>query len=165
MGTLVGLVDEVLVGGESLPPIPLGETVERLLVVLGDLAVRATVEADGRLLVQYGPGFEVRLADGAMVTIKGACRGTPSTLRLCRPLEVHCRGDGLSISHKQLKRLAKLAKVRIEKATLHPDGSVRLEGGAIAPLRGAVRGGLHTTARQLSRLVRRTPAIKRFLYS
>ena len=52
--------------------------------------------------------------------------------------------------------------VRIDGATLHPDGSVHLEGGARGGLDRVVRNGLQQASASLSRLVRSSPRFARF---
>jgi len=76
-------------------------------------------------------------------------------------------GDAwLRISKGHLGYLSRLARVRIRRATLHPDGSVAIEGGGRRGLDRAVRRGLLEASAQLSNLVKSAPqfsGIREFL--
>lgn len=125
---------------------------------LSDVSAEARAEPKGDLLLALGSGIEIRVADRVPLTVRGATRGPPEALQLCRPVQLDFGGEGIRIS------LARLARVRIDHATLHPDGTVDLRGHD-APL--VLRRGLQGASVGLSRLVRHGPRfrqVRRFLW-
>jgi hypothetical protein len=83
--------------------------------------------------------------------------GPAADLKLDRPLVVSVGNAWVCLSHDRLRFLSSLARVRISKAVLHPDGSVALEGGARRGLDRAARGGLNRASERLSNLVKSAP--------
>ncbi|MBW1876724.1 MAG: hypothetical protein JRJ84_00025 [Deltaproteobacteria bacterium] len=140
-----------------------GRLLAGLVGAMSDVELRARAEPDGDVLLKMGHGLEVAITHGALLTVRGATRGPADRLVLSRPLEIGFGGDGIRLNHGQLRWLSRLAKVRIDGATLHPDGSVNLEGRAAPGFNTAVQGGLHTASAKLSSLIRRSPGIRRFL--
>jgi len=140
-----------------------GRLLAGLVGAMGDVELRARAEPDGDVLLQMGHGVEVAIADGALLTVRGATRGPADRLVLSRPLEIGFGGEGIRLNHGQLRWLSRLAQVSIAGATLHPDGSVDLEGHAAPGFNTAVKGGLYTASAKLSSLIRRSPGIRRFL--
>lgn len=144
-------------------PLGAGALLAALVRRLGDVEATARGEPDGDVRVRLGHGIQVRIGDGVPLIIEGAARGPADGLCLCRPLEIRFGGDGIRLAHEQLGWLSRLARVRVEGARLHPDGSVDLRGGAVRGLDRAVQAGLTTASRRLSSLVRSSPGIRRFL--
>jgi hypothetical protein len=140
-----------------------GRLLAGLVAGMGDVELRARAEPDGDVLLQMGHGLEVAIAHGALLTVRGATRGPADGLVLSRPLEIGFGGEGIRLDHEHLRWLSRLAKVRIAGATLHPDGSVDLDGRAAPGFNTAVQGGLYTASAKLSSLIRRSPGIRRFL--
>ncbi len=144
-------------GGDPDVEVLVGALVDHV----GSLSFVATATPSGELVVRLPAGVQVSLDGQDEVVVSGASEGPPGGLRLCAPLEVRCGGEGFQLSHEQFRRLARLARVRISAATLHPDGEVALEGGASVGLDRAVRGGLVRTSQRLSRLVRTSPHFRK----
>ena len=130
---------------------------------LQSFEVDANAVPEGQLVVRFGFGLQLGIAETREVRARGAAEMNGLELRLSRPLEITCDGDGIVVGHRRFDVINRLARVRIAKATLHPDGLVELDGGASRPLNRAVRGGLRQTSRHLSDFVRRSPALGRFL--
>ena len=80
---------------------------------------------------------------------------------LSQPVVMEVDGEGFKLSHQRFRRLASLASLRLEGASLHPDGEVRLKGGAGLGLDRMVRGGLEKASERLSELVRSSPRFAR----
>lgn len=152
------LVDGVAV---EIPEPPLGTVAEALLEKLGDVAVSATAEPDGDIALRIGHGIEVIVPNGVPLTVRGASHGDASALRLSEPLVVGFGGEGLRLSHEQFRWLARLSVVRLGRATLHPDGSVALEGRGGRTAELAMRAPLQKASARLSDLVRRSPGFHR----
>jgi hypothetical protein len=129
----------------------------QLVYRLGDVRLEAQAEPDGEVVVQFQVGVELFLSAGVLLDIRGAAMGPPDGLRLARPLTASFGGEGIRISHEQFKLLSRLASVRVRRATLHPDGRVKLEASATRGLNTAVRGGLHKVSKRVSTLVRTSP--------
>ena len=147
-------------------PVRLDKLLEAVLHGLSDVDAWTEVIPRGELLVKFQHGVQVAVAADAVVRAEGSAEGRPGSLRLSRPLILSVGGEGLRLSHRRFRRLASLADIRIEGATLHPDGEVRLRGGANTALDRVVRGGLKRASARLSELVRRSPRfarVRRFL--
>lgn len=140
---------------------PADRIAEQLVATLHDVSARVDLLPDGDLLVKFQHGVQAMLSAKAVVSVEGTANGPPSALRLSRPLVMAVDGDGMRISHERFHRLASLASVRIEGASLHPDGEVRLRGVAHAVLDRVVQGGLDRASQRLSDLVRRSPRFAR----
>ncbi|MEZ4318259.1 MAG: hypothetical protein R3F61_12185 [Myxococcota bacterium] len=148
-------------GVDSSGPIRLEVVLEALLLGLSDLSAWAEVFPDGELLVKFQHGVQVAISANATVRLEGASLGSPGSLRLSEPLVLSVDGEGLRLSHRRFHRLASLADIRIEGASLHPDGEVTLRGGANTALDRVVRGGLKRAGARLSELVKRSPRFAR----
>jgi hypothetical protein len=159
LGSGCGAIDGEPLAEPGLPDV-LGPFVTALLDRLADVAVSATAEPDGDIALRMGHGIEVIVPDGMPLTVRGASHGSPAALRLSEPLTVGFGGEGLRLSHEQFRFLARLSVVRLGRATLHPDGSVALEGrgGLGAEL---ARAPLQKASDRLSELVRRSPGFHR----
>lgn len=151
---------------------PCDVRIDRLLEVLvdrlGDVEVAAEALPDGELLVRFGTGLEVSIPASATLAVRGASVGPPNALRMSAPLVVSVDGAHVRIGVRHLRWLGALARIRVHRATLHPDGSVQLEGGARSGIDGAVRSGLTQVSARLSTLVRSSPRFARvraFLHS
>ncbi len=130
---------------------------EELMRGLANPTVEALAVPDGDLWMRFGGGMEVLIPAGSVLEVTGAAVGPPDDLKLTEPLVVSIDDAWLRLSHNRLRFLSSLARVRISKAVLHPDGSVNLEGGARLGLNRAVRGGLVRASERLSTLVRSAP--------
>jgi hypothetical protein len=153
-------------GDRADGPIRLDKLLEAVLHGLSDVDAWTEVIPRGELLVKFQHGVQVAVAADAVVRAEGSAEGAPGALRLSRPLILSVGGEGLRLSHRRFRRISSLADIRIEGATLHPDGEVRLRGGANTVLDRVVRGGLERASARLSELVRRSPKfarVRRFL--
>ncbi len=142
-------------------PIRLDKLLEALLHGLSDVDAWTELIPRGELLVKFQHGVQVAVSADAVVHAEGSAEGSPGALRLSRPLVLKVGGEGLRLSHRRFRRLSSLADIRIEGASLHPDGEVRLRGGANTALDRVVRGGLKRASARLSELVRRSPRFAR----
>lgn len=158
----------ILVDGAEVPHhaerIGSGRLLTDLVRRLGDVEVSVRAEPDGDVVLRLAGGVELRVAEGVGLSIDGAARGPADDLHLWRPVEIGFGGEGIALHHGKLEWLSRLACVRVAHATLHPDGSVDLEGGAGPGFDAAVKGGLQTASAGLSALVRRSPGVRRFLH-
>lgn len=134
---------------------------QHLVERFGDLTAEAEVRPDGEVLVKFQHGVQATLSAGTTVRIAASAQGPAHALQLCAPLTMQVDGEGVRLTHKRFRRLASLAGVRIEGATLDPDGRVRLRGGAEGRLDRLVRGGLAQASDRLSDLVRKSPRFAR----
>ena len=172
-----GLAGSALVANDSacaLDEAELEGTIRRDLLAqavlrgLSDVTAWTEVVPDGEVVVKFQHGVQATISAEAVLTVHGRALGPPTALRLTEPLVMEVDGEGVRLSHQRFHRLASLARLRIEGATLHPDGEVRLKGGANGQLDRLVRGGLHRASARLSDLVRRSPnfaRVRRFLQS
>lgn len=142
-------------------PIRLDLLAEAVVNGLSDVSARAEAVPDGELVVKFPHGVQARLAPFAVLVVDGVAHGGPGALRLSAPLTLSVDGGGMQLSHQRFHRLSNLASVRIEGASLHPDGEVRLRGGASGVLDRVVQGGLERAGARLSDLVRRSPRFAR----
>jgi hypothetical protein len=132
-----------------------------LLRALSDVTAFAQVIPDGEVVVKFQHGVQATISPNAVVSVSGRACGPPNALRLADALTMEVDGEGVRLSHQRFHRLASLANVRIEGASLHPNGEVRLRGGAQGQLDRLVRGGLRRASVKLSDLVRRSPRFAR----
>jgi hypothetical protein len=139
----------------------IGTLARTLLDHVGDVSVQARAEPDGDLLLRLGGGVEAIVPSGVLLTASGATTGPASDLQLSEPLVVDFGGEGLRFSHEQFRWLARLAVVRLGSATLHPDGSVALEGAGSGTVDVAMRAPLQRASARLSDLVRKSPQFGR----
>lgn len=130
---------------------------EAVVAELISPSIEARAVPDGDLWVTFGGGVEVRIPAGSMLEVSGAAVGEPDNLTLGSPLVVSIGDAWLRVSKGHFGYLSRLAKVRITRATLHPDGSVAIEGGARPGLDRAVRGGLDRASARMSTLVKNAP--------
>jgi len=142
-------------------PVRLGILVGRVVELLGDIEVSATIEPGRDLRVRFGEGMVVRIGEEVGLTVVGAARGPASSLRISRPLELQFGGRGVQLSHERFRTLSRLARVQVVRARLHPDGEVRLEGRGAWGFDLAVRGGLQQASKRLSDHVRTSPRFRR----
>lgn len=142
---------------DGLGEVHTGRLMERLVAEIGSVAVSARAEPDGDLLLKLGGGVEVVIPEGILLTVSGASVGPSHELQLCEPLTVGFGGEGLRLSHEQFRWLSRLATVRLGRATLHPDGSVALEGRGPRHVEIAMRAPLQRASARISDMVRRSP--------
>lgn len=128
---------------------------------LWDIEFDLVAHADQQLLVRFGPGVEVAIRRGTTVSVCGLAAGPPHAMVLSGPLELDAGDAWICLSRDKLRWLSSLARVRVARAVLHPDGQVRLHGGARPGLNRAVRGGLAQASTRLSELVRFSPRFSR----
>ena len=131
-----------------------------LLDHLHDLCLEAAAWPDRDLVVKLSGGVEATVRAGDVVTVRGMTIGSPSGPLLDAPLTVTVGGAGLRVSHEKLKWLSALALVRIQEASLHPDGKVDLQAEARGGLH-RVGGGLRRVSERLSEVVRESPGFAR----
>ena len=142
-------------------PLLMGPVLDALVNSVGDVDVRAEVEPDGDVIVKFAVGVELLISEKSHLSVRASGEGPPMALQLSEPLVCKFGGDGIRLSHHQFRGLARLAKIQLNSAILHPDGSVNLKGGASAGLNRAVRGGLHLASNRISRLIKRSPNFTR----
>ena len=119
--------------------------------------IDALVVPDSDVWVRFGRGVEALVPAGTVLEVSCSAVGAPDDLKLAEPLVMSIGDAWLRLSNDRLRFLSSLAKVRVSKAILHPDGSVDLEGGARRGLDRAARGGLDQASKRLSKLVRSAP--------
>ncbi len=139
----------------------LDRLVEEVVERLWDVDASVELEPNGELLVKFPHGVQAALNARAVITLAGAAEGPPHALQLRRPVVMAVDGEGFRLSHERFRRLSSLACLRLEGASLHPDGKVQLRGGARRGLDGVVRGGLERASARLSEIVRRSPRFAR----
>jgi len=139
-----------------------GRLLGALVARMADVDGEAWAEPDGEVVIDVG-GMEARVPRGVLLTVNGAAKGPADGLVLSRPVEIGFGGDGLRLQHERLEWLSRLAGMRIARATVHPDGSVALEGRGAPGFDVAVRGSLRTASAGLSAFLRRSPGVRRFL--
>lgn len=165
VGRLVAGTDDTLTLDDRELPVAerhrLARLMEAMMAAVGDVRVEARAEPDGELLLQVGLGVRVTIPPGVMLTVTGASVGPPDQLQLCEPLNVGFGGEGLRLTHDQFRWLARLAAIRLQRATLNPDGTIDLEGRAARGVDMAVRAPLQRVSAGLSHLVRHSPKFKR----
>ena len=139
-----------------------GRLVQRVVEALWDLQADAWALADHEVQVGLGRGLgrrvELGIPSGACVRLRGESLGPPSKLVLAAPLSVSVGGAWIRLGgDRRVRWLSSLARVRVERAVLHPDGRVALDGGARRLLNRAARGGLAHASDRISDLVRHSP--------
>jgi len=139
-----------------------GRLLGALVGRLADVDGEAWAEPDGEVVLDVG-GIEARVPRGVLLTVNGAAKGPADGLVLCRPVEIGFGGDGMRLQHERLEWLSRLAGLRVARATVHPDGSVALEGRGAPGFDVAVRGSLRTASAGLSAFLKRSPGVRRFL--
>ena len=80
---------------------------------------------------------------------------------LATALEVRVDGSGIRVRHEQARWLDSLARIRIRRVSLHPDGQVEFDGGASGMMDWAVRSGLERASSRISELVKDSPRFER----
>lgn len=150
------IITHALLDEEAISP----REAEQIVGELSSPAIDALVVPDGDLWVRFGGGMELLVPSGSVLEVSSSAAGPPDDLKLTRPLVVSIGDAWLRLSHERLRFLSSLAKVRISGATLHPDGSVDLEGGARKGLDLAVRGGLSRASERLSKMVKSSPQFR-----
>lgn len=134
---------------------------QALLDQLHDLALDIQVRTDGEVVVELGNGLNATLADGGAITLRAAAQGTPAAPRLAAPLQVDVADHGIRVTHGRAPGLSRVARVRVHRFALHPDGSVHLDGAGRGMLDFAVSTGLRRASDRLSALVRDSPRFER----
>jgi hypothetical protein len=148
-----------------LQPIPLHELGYACLGALSDIRFGFRAHADAPWLLKLGGGLSLDIRREALVELRGATRGDASQIRLCEPVEIRCADVTVQLGSGQFRALSRLAKVKLTGATLHPDGSVDLQGGSRRVLDRAIQGGLSRASRGISSFVRQNVRMRRFLSS
>ena len=152
----VAIAHHAKAGGVVRLPLTTPEA-EQLVGRLWDLQVDAVARAVGEVRVNFGPRMEL-VFPGGPVQVSGRTCGPPDALVLAGPLEVRAgRATVRLAGDERLSWLSSLAKIRVDRAVLHPDGRVALEGGARTGFDRAVRSGLRRASDAVSALVRHSP--------
>jgi len=129
-------------------------SLEPLVTQLWHPTIEATgLPADG-MAVTLAHDLRLALDPGVHVSLSAATRGEPQAPCLVRPLVVGFGGQGVRLEHDGYARLSRLAAIRLHRASLQPDGRVRLEGRGPRVLDAAVQRGLHAASERVTRLVR-----------
>lgn len=135
--------------------------VAALLDVLHDLAIDLEVHTDGEVVIDLGSGLQATLADGGSIALRAAAHGSPEAPRLVEPLEVDVADHGIKVTHARAPGLSRMARVRVHRFALHPDGTVHLDGGGTGVLDFAVSSGLRRASSRLASLIRESPRFER----
>ncbi len=135
----------------------LASAAQILLDALHDVSIEITVRTDGEVVLELGNGLQATLADGGSITLKATAEGAPDAPRLVEPLEVDVADHGIRVTHARAPGLSRMARVRVHRFALHPDGHVQLDGGGRGLLDVAVGSGLRRASTRLSDLVRESP--------
>ncbi|HHO53517.1 MAG TPA: hypothetical protein ENK18_22270 [Deltaproteobacteria bacterium] len=138
-----------------------GEGLSALVDQLHDASIRAEAHTEGDLLVKVGHGIEAIVFGGGVVTLTAVVQGPPEDPRLASALEARVGGAGIRVSHSSARWLSALAKIRIHRVSLHPDGSVQLEGGGRGLVDLAVMRGLRRASTRITDLVKQSPRFER----
>ena len=162
----IRLIDgAVQVDGDTLPKLPValesGAFVTGVLNHLCDVELLARGRPVRDATVPLPEGIDITLSDRDEVCVRAKTRGPPDDLVLARPLELQFGTHGIQIDHRSAPWLARIARVRVSGANLHPDGRVVLEGTGGRVMNRVVRTGLRTASAHLSGLVRRSPRFSR----
>jgi len=131
-----------------------GYMIRQLIDSLHDVSVETRLVPKAQLKVKAGMGIHVRIPAGQVLTAVGGAEGAPDHLRLSRPVVIGFGGRGIELEHERHPRLSRFVGLRVQRATLHPDGRVVLEGRGGRGMGLAVRRGLGATSEVLSSLVK-----------
>lgn len=131
-----------------------------------DLEADAWAISDHEVEVGFGRGLgrvvEFGIPAGTYVRLRGESVGPPSKPVLSAPLSLSVGGAWIRLGgDRRVRWLSSLARVRVERAILHPDGRVALDGGARRILNRAARGGLAHASARISELVQHSPRFVR----
>ena len=69
--------------------------------------------------------------------------------------------QGIRVTHGRAPGLSKVARVRVHRFALPPDGSVHLDGAGRGMLDFAISSGLRQASSRLSALIRESPRFER----
>ena len=158
--TLATAAHHSTLDGVAVPELPMAPLLDGLLDHVHDLSVEVAAWPDRDLVVKLSGGVEATVRAGDVVTVRGHTAGPPASPLLDAPLTVTVGGAGLRVSHEKLRWLASLALVRIQEASLHPDGTVDLHADTRGGLH-RVGGGLRRVSERLSEVVRESPRFAR----
>lgn len=155
----VAIAHQVRAGGVVRLPLD-ASGLEAVVGQLWDLRVQASARARGNVHLRFGPGVELDFPGGT-VQMTGEASGPPHAMVLCAPLEIRAGQATVRLAGSgKLRWLSELAAIRVDRAVLHPDGRVALEGGARRGLDRAVRSGLRRASDAVSSLVRHSPRFR-----
>lgn len=152
-------------GDDALPTsgaLGTGRLVTDLIDHTGDVAIVARALPDGDAVARLPEGFLVGLSGDEEIVVRARTCGPAQALVLAEPLDLQFGTRGVQLDHQGARWLARLARVRIGTARLHPDGRVDLHGPApTSAFDGVLRGGLSVASAHLSGLVRRSPRFRK----
>lgn len=132
-----------------------------LIDALHDVGICVEAHTDGSLQVVLGHGIEATIPEQGVVSLSAVVEGPPEAPVLAGALEVRVDGSGIGVRHRQARWLDALAKIRIRRVSLHPDGQVEFDGGAAGVMDWAVTSGLKQASSRITELVKGSPRFER----
>lgn len=129
--------------------------------VLHDVGVCIEARTDSEVQVSLGRGIEATIPKDGTISVTAVVEGPPETPVLAGTLEVRVDGTGIGVRHRQARWLDALARIRIRKVSLHPDGQVEFDGGGAGVMDWAVTNGLKRASSSITALVKDSPRFER----
>jgi len=128
---------------------------------LHDVGVRVEARTDTEVEVTLGHGIEATIPKNGTISLSAAVEGPPETPVLAAALEVNVDGSGIGVRHSQARWLDSIARIRISRVSLHPDGQVEFDGGGTGVMDWAVNDGLRRASSRITELVKASPRFER----
>ncbi|MEO0602684.1 MAG: hypothetical protein AAF211_14675 [Myxococcota bacterium] len=128
---------------------------------LHDVGICVEARTDHEVQVTLGHGIEATIPQDGTITMSAAVEGPPETPVLAAALHVQVDGTGIGVRHRQARWLDGLARIRIRRVSLHPDGQVEFDGGAAGMMDWAVTNGLKRASSSITELVKDSPRFER----
>ncbi len=129
--------------------------------VLHDVGLCVEARTDDEVQVMLGHGIEATIPENGTISLSAAVEGPPETPVLAATVEVRVDGTGIGVRHSQARWLDSLARIRINRVSLHPDGQVEFDGGAAGVMDWAVTSGLKRASSSITSLVRESERFER----
>jgi len=128
---------------------------------LHDVGICVEARTDVEARVSLGHGIEATIPESGTISLSAAVEGPPDAPVLAAALEVRVDGTGIGVRHRQARWLDSLARIRIRRVSLHPDGQVEFDGGAAGVMDWAVTDGLRRASNRITELVKDSPRFER----
>ncbi|MEN0064772.1 MAG: hypothetical protein AAGA48_21685 [Myxococcota bacterium] len=138
-----------------------GLGVAAVVDALHDVGLCVEARTDGELQVSLGHGIEASVPAEGVVTLSAVVEGPPDAVVLATAVEVSVAGQGIGVRHQQARWLDGLARIRIRRVSLHPNGEVELDGSGAGVMDWAVTNGLRRASSRITELVRDSPRFER----
>lgn len=135
--------------------------VGEVIDALHDVGLCVEARTDEEVRVTLGHGIEATIPQDGTISLSAVVEGPPETPVLAAALEVRVDGSGIGVRHEQARWLDGLARIRISRVALHPDGQVELAGGGAGVMDWAVSSGLKRASSQITGLVKDSPRFER----